>query len=292
MNPPKKSNPAASARARLLNLARERQEDFQLLLTRYGLERLLYRLSQSPYRDRFILKGAMLFVLWGEEPHRPTRDVDFLGSGDGSEESLREVFKALCSVNVEPDGVSFDPESVRVQAIRDDTEYGGMRVTLVGDLAGARIPIQADIGFGDAVTPDPVEIVYPTLLTDPAPTLRACPRETVIAEKFQALVFMSMAFDYDGALLSRAIGHTFARRRTELPSGTPIALRPDFALDRQKNIQWNAFLSKLGASANGLALSEVCERLSIFLAQPAESARNGVEFRATWRNGGPWKENG
>ena len=151
--------------------------NFQLLLTRYGLERRLYRLSQSRHRDRFVLKGAMLFILWSDDPHRPTRNVDFLGSGDSSEASLAGAFRDLCAIACEEDGVTYDSENVRVEPIRDDTEYGGMRVTLVGALAGARIPIQADIGFGDVVTPDTIETSYPALPGQPAPRLRAYPRE-------------------------------------------------------------------------------------------------------------------
>jgi hypothetical protein len=175
MNNKRGKNTAVSVRDRLLALARERGEDFQLLLTQYGLERLLYRLSQSTYRDRFILKGAMLFVLWGDQPHRPTRDVDFLGVGDSSEASLRAIFRELCDVPVEDDGLTLLADSVQVETIRDETEYGGMRVRLIGDLAGARAPIQADVGFGDAVTPEAKEVEYPTLLINPAPRLKAYP---------------------------------------------------------------------------------------------------------------------
>jgi len=306
VSPSGKKNPAASARDRLLALSREHGEDFQLVLTRYGLERLLYRLSHSPHHDRFILKGAMLFVLWSRNPHRPTRDVDFLGSGDSSEAGLRTVFRDLCAMPDQGDSVTFDPESVRVEPIRDDTEYGGMRVTLTGQLAGARIPIQADIGFGDAVTPETVVISYPTILEDPAPTLRAYPKETVIAEKYQALVALGMAnsrmkdfydlwvmardFDYQGEPLARAIGNTFARRRTELPEGTPSGLGPDFSGDRQKNIQWKAFLSRLSTDDGGPTLLEVCEQLVGFLHPPTEAARGGVGFDAYWKKGGPWSE--
>jgi len=161
MNDKRGKNTAASVRDRLLALARDRGEDFQLLLTQYGLERLLYRLSQSAYRDRFILKGAMLFMLWGDQPHRSTRDVDFLAFGDSSEAGLREIFRELCDIIVEDDGLTLMTDSVQVEVIRDETEYGGIRVRLFGDLAGARVPIQADIGFGDAVTPDAKEIEYP-----------------------------------------------------------------------------------------------------------------------------------
>jgi len=254
-------NTAASVRDRLLELVRQRGEDFQLILTRYGLERLLYRLSQSEYCDRFILKGAMLFTLWSNQAHRPTRDVDFLGFGDSSEATLQETFRNLCNVPVEDDGLVFLADSVRVELIRDATEYGGIRVTLVGDLAGARIPIQADIGFGDAVTPEPEQIEYPTLLDYPAPCLKAYPRETVVAEKYQALVNLGIAnsrmkdfydlwimahqFNFDGLTLSEAIRNTFARRQRPLPTQTPSGLDSAFYSDKQKNLQWNAFLRKV-----------------------------------------------
>ncbi len=140
MNDKRGKNMAASVRDRLLALARERGEDFQLLLTQYGLERLLYRLSQAGYRERFILKGAMLFVLWGDQPHRATRDVDFLAFGDNSEAGLQAIFRELCSVTVEDDGLTLMADSVQVEVIRDETEYGGIRVRLFGDLAGARVP--------------------------------------------------------------------------------------------------------------------------------------------------------
>ncbi len=248
MNDKSGKNITTSVRDRLLALAKERGEDFQLLLTQYGLERLLYRLSQSCYRDRFVLKGAMLFVLWTDQPHRPTRDVDFLAFGDSSEANLQEIFRELCSIPVEDDGLTLMANSVQVDVVRDETEYGGIRVRLFGNLAGARVPIQADIGFGDAVTPEAKEIDYPTLLdSSGAPCLRAYPRETVVAEKYQALVNLGMAnsrmkdfydlwviareFDFDGETLSEAIRNTFSRRQTPLPGHTPPGLSAEFHED-------------------------------------------------------------
>jgi len=304
MNDKRGKNMAASVRDRLLALARERGEDFQLLLTLYGLERLLYRLSQSGYRDRFILKGAMLFVLWYDQPHRPTRDVDFLAFGDSSEAGLQEIFRELCNVTVEDDGLTLMADSVHVEVIRDATEYGGIRVKLFGDLAGARVPIQADIGFGDAVTPEPIEIEYPTLLGNPAPHLRAYPRETVVAEKYQALVNLGLAnsrmkdfydlwviareFDFDGANLSEAIRNTFSRRQTPLPEHTPSGLSADFYEDAQKNKQWNAFLHRGSLTAKPPSLPEVCDLLERFLLPPTQAAIKEHEFRANWKPGGPW----
>jgi predicted nucleotidyltransferase component of viral defense system len=295
---------AVSVRDQLLNLARERGEDFQLILTQYGLERLLYRLGKSDYRDLFILKGAMLFMLWGTQPHRPTRDVDFLGFGDSSETGLRTVFRELCEIPVEDDGLTLIVDSIRVNAIRDDTEYGGMRVKLFGDLAGARIPIQADIGFGDAVTPGPRSIEYPTLLDSPAPNLKAYPHETVVAEKYQALVTLGMAnsrmkdfydlwiisreFDFDGLILSKAIGNTFSRRHTSLPEHVPLGLSPEFYEDSHKNTQWNAFVRKGMLTATPPSLKNICLSLEAFLLPPTQALVRDGEFRANWEPGGPW----
>ncbi len=304
-NPTK--NIAGSVRDRLLDLARRRGEDFQLVLTRYGLERLLYRLSQSEYRDRFILKGAMLFSLWDDQPYRATRDVDFLGFGDSSEDAMRDAFRALCDVAVTDDGLVLHSDSVRVGPIRDATEYGGMRVTLLGELAGARIPIQADIGFGDAVTPEPKRIEYPTLLEFPAPLLRVYPRETVVAEKYQALVHLAMAnsrmkdfydlwvmahrFDFDGATLSEAIKNTFARRETALPDDTPSGLSEEFHNDLSKTRQWDAFLRK-GAPISTTAspsLKQVCRLLEKFLMPPTAALLQGRTFSEHWRAGDLWE---
>ncbi len=303
----RKKNTAVSVRNRLLELARQRGEDFQLILTHYGLERLLYRLSQSEYCDRFILKGAMLFTLWSNQTHRPTRDVDFLGFGDSDEATLKETFRNLCNVPVEDDGLVFIADSVRVELIRDATEYGGIRVTLLGDLAGARIPIQADIGFGDAVTPEPEQIEYPTLLEYPAPCLRAYPRETVVAEKYQALVNLGIAnsrmkdfydlwimahqFDFDGLTLSEAIRNTFARRQTPLPTQAPTGLSSAFYRDKQKNLQWKAFLGKGMplSSSTPPSLEEVCRLLEIFLMSPTQALKNNQTFTWRWQPGGPWE---
>lgn len=298
-------NMAVSIRDRLLNLARERGEDFQLILTRYGLERLLYRLGESEYRDLFVLKGAMLFMLWGDQCHRPTRDVDFLGFGDSSETGLRTVFRELCEIPVEDDGLTLIADSIQVNAIRDNTEYGGMRVKLFGDLAGARIPILADIGFGDAVTPAPRSIKYPTLLDSPAPNLKAYPRETVVAEKYQALVTLGMAnsrmkgfydlwiisseFDFDGLMLSKAIGNTFSRRRTSLPEHVPLGLSSEFYEDAQKNTQWNAFVRKGMLAASPPTLKNICLSLETFLLPPTQALVRDEEFRANWEPGGPWR---
>jgi hypothetical protein len=221
-------NIGASVWARLLDRARAERSDFQILLTRYSLERLLYRLSVSPNRDRFILKGAMLFVTWVADPFRPTRDLDLLGSGDNDTEAIAESFRAICARPVADDGVTFDVAALEAAPIREEVEYGGVRVRTTATIAGARIPIQVDIGFGDAITPAPIEIDYPTLLDAPAPHLRAYPVETVVAEKFEAMVTLGMAntrlkdfyglwlisqtFEFRHSVLVDAVRRTFERR--------------------------------------------------------------------------------
>ena len=159
---PQKNLPA-SVRQRLLNLSRERGEDFNFTLTRYANERLLYRLARSPYRDQFVLKGAALFQVWSENLYRPTRDLDLLGFGDSTAARIESVFRELCALEVEPDGLRLMGDSVRAEEIRDQQEYGGIRVHLMTDLDGAQIALQVDIGFGDAVTPGIEEADFPTL---------------------------------------------------------------------------------------------------------------------------------
>jgi nucleotidyltransferase AbiEii toxin of type IV toxin-antitoxin system len=179
----KPRNLAASVRQRLFNLAQERREDFGLVLTRYGLERFLYRLAQSQHRDQFILKGALLFELWTHRPYRPTRDLDLEGQGENSITRIKRSFTEIMSQVVEDDGLVFDPKSLRVARIKEEQEYEGLRVNLVARLERARIHMQVDIGFGDVIVPPPKEIQYPALLNFPSPRLRAYPREAVVAEK-------------------------------------------------------------------------------------------------------------
>jgi predicted nucleotidyltransferase component of viral defense system len=183
----------ASVRARLLGLAREQGEDFQLLLTRYANERLLFRLSASGHAQQFVLKGAALFALWTGKPHRATRDLDLLGFGDPGVAHVREVFTKVLAHDVVDDGVHFDLATLAVDLIRDDQEYGGVRAEVVARVTNARVRLQVDVGFGDAVTPEALVVEIPPLLDFPAPRLRAYPRETVVAEKLEAMVKLGMA---------------------------------------------------------------------------------------------------
>ncbi len=186
-------NLSASILARLLALAKQRGDDYNILLNRFGTERLLARVSLSPHANRFLLKGALLFALWYDTPHRPTQDVDLLGFGADDEAHLIAAFRDIAVMDL-GDGIVFDPDSVKAHAIREDNAYGGTRITLVGRIGAARCTLQIDVGFGDAVTPGPQTVAYPTLLRDfPALTLRVYPVYTVIAEKYQAMVMLGQA---------------------------------------------------------------------------------------------------
>ena len=277
---------AASVRARLKNHADATRQDFNQILTRYGLERLMYRLSVSPHAQNFLLKGALLFALWFDTPHRPTRDADLLGFGSDDPDVIAAMFRDICAIEVD-DGIVFDPASVRANEIRTTANYGGVRVELKATLDGARLALQVDIGFGDAVTPAALEIVYPTLLDDlPAPRLRVYPRETVFAEKFEAIVKLGLVnsrmkdyFDLlalarenamDGSLLAQAIAATFARRDTPLPTSLPVGLTDAFAHDSMKQTQWQAFLRKNRLAAPDLG--GVVAELGAFTQTPLTQA--------------------
>ena len=272
----------ASVRQCLLNLAHARGQPMELLLTRYALERLLHRLSLSPHRERFVLKGAMLLATWFDEPHRATRDVDLLGFGDAAEDSLLATFREIMAVGVD-DGVRFDLKGLRIETIRQEVEYGGSRLRTTAALAGARIPITVDIGFGDSVEPGVEDIDLPVLLDMPSPHLRAYPPETVIAEKFHAMVvlgransrmkdyydvwMLTSAFQLEPARLRRAIAATFARRSTVIPAEVPDGLSDSFSADPGKQRQWDAFARNLSGPvpAFGLIVSDLRQRLASFL---------------------------
>jgi len=263
------ANRAASIRARLKQHPETSKQDFNLTLTRYGLERLLYRLSISEHAPNFLLKGALLFQLWYGQPHRPTRDADLLGFGPDDVPTLVGVFRSVCTIAAD-NGLMFDAESVAGTPIRKDAGYGGVRIDVRATLDGARLALQIDIGFGDAVTPDAQQVTYPTLLADvPGPTLRAYPKATVVAEKLHAVTVLGMTntrmkdfFDLwvllhdttlDDAELQRAIEATFTRRQTAVPGTQPIGLSDAFADDATKQVQWRAFLKKNKLQAIDLA---------------------------------------
>ena len=280
------SNLAASVLARLLSLAKQRGDDYNLVLNRFGLERLLYRLSNSPHADRFLLKGALLFAYWYDEQHRPTRDADLLGFGQDDAEHLVAIFREVAAIEM-TDGIVFEPDSVRADEIREDNTYGGTRINLVGRINAARCSLQIDIGFGDAVTPTAETVTFPTLLNDfQAPMLKVYPIYTVIAEKYQAMVLLGLAnsrmkdfydlaviarrTDLDGKTLTEAIAATFDRRNSPLPVVRPLALTDQFSKDAGKQRQWQAFLKK--NRIEGASLEVTVELLERLLWQPTEVA--------------------
>ena len=299
-------NLAASVKQRLLNLSRERGQDFNLVLTRYGVERILYRLSCSNHRDEFVLKGAMLFHLWSDAPHRPTRDVDLLGEGAPDVGRVGDVFREICITSVDDDGIDFDSDTIRVERIRDDSEYHGVRVRIEGWLGEARLPVQVDVGFGDAVIPAPEIVEFPALLDQPSPKLRAYRRETVVAEKLQAMVdlgiansrmkdfydlrYLASCFSFDGSTLLAAIQSTFRRRGETYPAEIPIALTAAFAGDASKQEQWVAFMRRSKLGEEGLTLKQVVEFLAEFLRPPLAALKAGDSLDSTWPPGGPWQE--
>lgn len=285
-------NIGASVRARLLNLSRETGQNYNLLLTRYALERLLHRLTQTPHRDRFVLKGAMLMTTWFDDPYRPTRDVDLLGFGDAEPQAMLEVFREVCSVEAN-DGVEFDRDRLEVTANREDLAYGGLRLQTYASVGGARLRIVIDIGFGDAVEPGLEELQLPVLLDQPAPVLRAYARETVVAEKFQAMVMigqantrlkdyydlwvLSQSHEFDTSRLAAAIAATFKRRGTPIPTEIPDGLRSTFYEDEAKERQWRAFVEDVAVDPG--ELSAVAQALAAFL-MPAAAVAAAVADNA------------
>jgi predicted nucleotidyltransferase component of viral defense system len=287
----------ASVKAQLLRLARSRGDDYQLLLLRYANERLLYRLAVSPYASRFVLKGAAMFTLWAGLPHRATRDIDLHGIGDPSEAHVRKVMLDVISQPVDDDGVLFDAETLTVAPIREDQAYGGVRVALLARIASAQIRLQIDVGFGDAITPEATSAEFPALLDFPAPRLLVYPRETVIAEKLEAIVQLGMAnsrmkdfydivvlansFEFQGQLLLDAIRATFKRRGTTIPKERPVAFTSTFTGDASKTMQWTAFVKKSGIDGTP-DLGSTVAAVAAFLKEPLAVAITAEPFAKHW----------
>lgn len=284
-------NTSRSVHQRLLNIRGSTGEQFNHLLMRYGLERLLYRIQASGHSETFVLKGAMLFGLWHDIPGRPTRDIDLLGFGDLTHDRLHVIFSEACAVKVEDDGLRFDPDSIRTDDIRDDQEYHGVRVRLLGFLGRARLAVQIDVGFGDALTPPPQQIDYPAILDYPAPRLRAYHPATVVAEKLNAMVVLGALnsrmkdfydihvilahMDIDDDILRNAIQATFKQRNVPLPKEPPVAFTFHFLEDGLKETQWQAFLRRSSLFSFGLDLATVISDLKERLWPLLSAAQNG-----------------
>jgi len=301
-----KKNFAHSVHDRLLKLAHEGNAQFNLVLQRFVAERFLYRLSVSGEVDRFTLKGAAMFLVWSGKQIRPTRDVDLLGSGEQDHASLKRTFEAVSAVSCPEDGLSFDMESLRIGEIRKEEKYVGLRAKLFVRLGSARVPFQVDVGFGDEITPSRVEASYPTLLDHPTPRLWVYPRETSIAEKFEAMVKLGAAnsrmkdfwdiavlaqmFPFDGETLATAIEETLRRRELVLTADPPLALTPAFYREAGRIKQWEAFVRKLGDGVDGPSRLDDAGATVIRLLGPIyESLVARQAFTQTWPAGGPWQ---
>jgi len=293
-------NIAASVRARLLNQARATGEPFASLLETFAVGRFLYRLSQSEHRERFVLKGAQLYRVWGVADHRPTRDLDLLGFGDSTPEAVKKIFSdVLHAASPEEDGLEW--LEIKTALIREDQSYGGVRATIRAELLGARIPLQVDVGFGDAITPEAAEADWPSMLDFPAAHLLVYPPETVVAEKAEAAVSLGLAnsrmkdfYDlfwlaknqpFEGGLLRKAIEATFKRRATDIPKTEPVAFSKSFSSDAPKSTQWEAFKRK-GSIVEDPSLSEIVEVIRGFLIPVFRNEVSGSEWNSTaesWR---------
>jgi len=293
VTPEPRKNTAASIRARLLSLAQSKSENYQRVLGGYAIERFLYRLGRSPYRDKFALKGATLFTLWTGHTHRPTKDLDLLGQGSSAIGDVEQTIRGICEIQ-EADGLAFDSASIEGTKIKEDDEYDGVRIKLLADLDGARIPMQIDIGFGDAVYPEPELAAFPVLLPMEAPLIRAYPREASIAEKFHAMVvldirnsrmkdfydvwLMANTWTFEMASLRSAILASFERRGSPIPETIPFALTEAFLNDAQKKLQWNAFVSRLNPGDKAPSLEEVGALLRSFLL-PCISGKSATQTK-------------
>lgn len=287
-----------SIQARLLNHSRERQLNHNHTLARFGIERLMYRLSCSPHADRFILKGAMLFALWLEDLHRPTQDLDLLGFGDLSARNLRNIFEDICETPVMDDGIEFRKEGIEIEEIRETQVYQGLRVKIPGQLGRINLKVSVDVGFGDVIVPDPEKAAYPVLLDLPSPEMMTYPKESVVAEKLDAMILLGVRnsrmkdyfdlwtlagrFPFDAALVAKAIKATLNRRGRELPSHMLSGLQDEFALNLTKQTQWKAFLRRAVPDQGDLELGKVVLVIREFLTPVLNSIVLGSTLSLHW----------
>ena len=294
-------NVTASVHQRLLNQARETGRPFDELLQYYAMERFLYRLSQSSYRDSFVLKGALLFRIWAVPDTRATRDMDFLAYIDNSLEHLVEIVQSTSSLEVPDDGLTFDPESVAAERIKEDADYEGVRIRFRAFLGRARVTMQIDVGFGDVVHPGVAETEYPTLLDFPSPVLRSYPPETVIAEKVEAMLHLgelnsrmkdffdvwrlSRLYSFDARTLSVAIRGTLENRKTEVVSFDE--LQEELLGSSDKQAQWTAFLKNAGVDGPD-SFANLLDSLGLFLSPMLDAIESGELIEGTWKASGAW----
>jgi Nucleotidyl transferase AbiEii toxin, Type IV TA system len=302
------TNTAASIRARLLDHAKRHGDDYGRVLTRYAIERLLFRLSQTEATESYVLKGAMLFVTWPEHVFRPTGDLDLLGQGDSDPMAITELFTRICRVQAPNDGIVFDPATIKIEPVREADKYQGVQLKLQGELAKAVIHVQVDIGFGDHVHPPPTRKAFPTLLPDlPAANVLMYPPETVVAEKFDAMIrwgevngrlkdfhdiwVTTRTFSFDLPNLVEAIGGTLKRRETAVPTEMPIGLTQTFTEIVEERGLWRGFLRRSPPTLQPPAFAELQAELRRFfapviigLARPESAEGHWNPDEGIWRS--------
>lgn len=306
MSPAKVKNLAASIQQRLLDRALKSGQEFQVMLTNFLLERLLYRLGRSPVRTRFVLKGALLFRVWADTPYRATLDLDLLRRGASSRQAVAADIRTICATSAPEDAVEFDAGDLTVEDIRAEDEYAGLRVRFVGLLGNTRTRLQVDIGTADATWPEPEVTSYPVLLDLPAPSVLAYHPATVVAEKLEALVVLGLTnsrikdyfdvnylaanFPFEGATLARAIGATFERRKTPFPDATPEGLTDAYWDHQDRDAQLRAFVRRTRVRVDMGSARSLLPLLRQFLLPPLAAARSAQPFDRHWAPGGPWKK--
>lgn len=294
-----------SIKALLQNKAKETNRPFSEILQYYGMERFLYRFSKSKYVDKFILKGALLFTVWRFPERRITLDIDFLAHFDNHVASIEEVIRTVCNVIVEPDGLVFDSGTIKGQRIKEKSEYKGVRVKFVGFLNRSRVPMQIDVGFGDIIYPKPEIYEYPVILDLPKPYLKGYSLESVISEKFEAMIKLGLLnsrmkdfydiwiiihrFDFNGSNLSEAIKKTFKHRRTDFPKECPIFAEEIYDEKSDRQILWNAFLKKGDIKNVPEKLAITAVEIERFLIKPMNAINKSQKFKGKWKAPGPWE---
>jgi len=297
-------NIAASVHRRLLDTAKKSGRPFNELLQYYTIERFIFRLAQSPFEKTYILKGALMFFAWNTKLPRPTKDVDLLGKIDNSLDVIIDSMKKICQQKVVPDGIFFNPETISATRIIEDVEYDGIRVRIPGNLGTIRLSVQIDVGFGDVIVPNATKFTYPTILDFPAPKIRGYSKESIISEKFHAMVklgvlnsrmkdfydiwLLSQKFDFKAQTLSKAFKKTFENRKTKIISN-PVVFQESFLSDKGKQNQWQAFIQRTKITNTPKSFTKVIGALKTFISPVTSSLAEIKIFQKIWKAPGPWR---
>jgi hypothetical protein len=298
-------NIQASIRARLQNIAKETGRPFSEILQYFGMERFLYRFGCSEYTDKFVLKGALMFTVWRVPERRTTLDIDFATQYNNQIETIERIIKKVCEVSATPDGLIFDPRTIKGKRIKENADYEGVRVKFRGFLGRSRITMQIDVAFGDIIYPKPSIIDYPVILDLPKPHLKGYTPESIVSEKFEAIVklgalnsrmkdfydllLISRQFEFDGTKLNEALKRTFSHRKTPLPAHKPLFAEEIYDESSDRQTLWKAFLKKEAIKHVPEKLNDAAKEIEKFLIMPLEAINNGRKFNKTWKTAGPWK---